>query len=518
MRVLLLRPVSGNERFGLAPFFRVEPLGLAYVAADLLTRRHEVRLGDLRFRPRWEDHLRHFEPHLVGIGCTHAVDIPSVLDLATRIKRARPATQVVVGGHAASVFPDPFVGSDVDAVCLGDGEYLAGQIVDQLCGTVPPRTTGDIWLRGQPLDTASRVKRSAQPPDAATHPGEPPTTSLDAVPLPARHLAEPFRRHYICVHKQPVWAVETARGCPYRCNFCSTWRRYDQTLRVRGIDAVCRDLANVGPNVFIVDDLFWYPRERSLELARELSRRGLRKDWILVQSRLDIAAHHPELLEAWRPLARQFDVFFGFEAPSDAQLARLDKDFRVDELEEGLRVSRRFDYGITGNFIVDPDWGEDEFRAMWQMVDRLSLHRLGYTVLTPMPGTDLFRRWTERILDRDWSHYDMHHMLFEPRLGRRRFFELFVQSWKRNVLGVDHSWGKWWRWLTELSPSQVITLASALARTQRLFRVDAYLAEAFPLQLPAELGAPRSEAWRPQRTDQRWVEMPPEMRQNHPRP
>jgi radical SAM superfamily enzyme YgiQ (UPF0313 family) len=516
MRVLLLRPVSPNERFGLGPFFRVEPLGLAYVAADLLARGHEVRLVDLRFRRRWESEIRRFEPHVVGIGCTHAVDIPSVLELARQIKRARSATQIVVGGHAASVFPEPFVGGDIDAICLGDGEQLAGQIVDQLSGAVPRSTTADIWLCGQPLETAYRATPSTQLPDAASPRAESASPGLDRVPLPARHLVEPFRRHYICVHKQPVWAVETARGCPYRCSFCSTWRRYARTLRVRGIDAVCRDLESVGPNVFVVDDLFWYPRERSLELARELSRRGVHKDWILVQSRLDIAAHHPELLEAWRPLARQFDIFFGFEAPSDTQLARLDKDFCIDELEEGLRVSRRLKYGITGNFVVDPDWGEDEFRAMWQMVDRLSLNRLGYTVLTPMPGTDLFHRWAERIVDRDWSHYDMHHLLFEPRLGRRRFFELFVQSWKRNVLGVGHSLGKWSRWLTELGPSQIITLAVALARTQRLLRVEAYLAETFPLQLPADVGGPSAEAPHPQRTEPRWLEMPPEKPPSRP--
>jgi hopanoid C-3 methylase len=516
MRVLLLRPVSPNERFGLAPFFRVEPLGLAYVAADLLARGHDVRLADLRFRRRWEAEVRRFEPHVVGIGCTHAVDIPSVLELATRIKRARPSTHVVVGGHAASVFPDPFVDSDVDAVCLGDGEELAGRIVDQLSGVLPRATADAIWHSGQPLELRARAARST--PAGASTPAESATAGLDRVPLPARHLVEPFRRHYICVHKQPVWAVETARGCPYRCNFCSTWQRYDRTVRVRGIDAVCRDLASVGPNVFIVDDLFWHPRERSLELARELSRRGVRKDWILVQSRLDIAAHHPELLEAWRPLARQFDVFFGFEAPSDAQLARLDKDFRVDELEEGLRVARGLYYGITGNFVVDPDWGEDDFQAMWHMVDRLSLHRLGYTVLTPMPGTDLYRRWADRVVDRDWSHYDMHHVLFEPRLGRQRVFELFVQSWKRNVLGVGHSWQTWWRWVKELSPSQIITLAGALVRTQRLLNVEAYLAEAFPLQLPADLDGPCAEARNPLRAATSGGEIRPLTRQNHSTP
>ena len=49
MRVLLLRPVPANERFGLGPFFRIEPLGMEYIAAALEARGHEVALADLRF-------------------------------------------------------------------------------------------------------------------------------------------------------------------------------------------------------------------------------------------------------------------------------------------------------------------------------------------------------------------------------------------------------------------------------------------------------------------------------------
>ena len=49
MRVLLLRPVPANERFGLGPFFRIEPLGMEYIAAALEARGHSVTLADLRF-------------------------------------------------------------------------------------------------------------------------------------------------------------------------------------------------------------------------------------------------------------------------------------------------------------------------------------------------------------------------------------------------------------------------------------------------------------------------------------
>ena len=492
MKILLLRPKCQNERFGLGPFFRVEPLGLEYVASTLLTRGHDVQVADLRFEPSLEKLLLPHVPDVVGIACLHAVDIPDALDLARRIRVRAPDAFILVGGHSASVFPEPFYRSDVDAVCIGDRDTLAAEVVERLCNGASGRVDG-VWYRG---DSAVDCESAGITAVGDQGPVDPCSASgigrriggLDPWLLPARHLVKPYRRNYLCVHKQPVWAVETARGCPYRCTFCSTWRRHARRHQLRDIDTVCRDLQAVGGNVFIVDDLFWYPRERSLELARELNRRGVTKDWILVQSRLDTVAENTELLEAWRPLARQFDVFLGFEAPTDAQLAELGKDLVVSTAEEGVRVARRFGYGGTGNFVVDPRWEEQDFEAMRQMVDRLGLDRLGYTVLTPMPGTELFERLRDTIVDFDWSHYDMHHVLNEPRLGRERFFQLFADAWRHNVLSSRYSLSRWWRWLGELTPGQIWVLLRVLIRTQRLVRVSAYLAETFPRTLPAAMG------------------------------
>ena len=88
---------------------------------------------------------------------------------------------------------------------------------------------------------------------------------------------------------------------------------YDRGFRERGIGAVVDDLASVGDEIFIADDLFWNHTPRSRALAEAILARGLRKQWVLVQSRVDTVARNPELLEAWRPFAREFDVFFGFE-------------------------------------------------------------------------------------------------------------------------------------------------------------------------------------------------------------
>src|SRR5262249_20869759 len=152
------------------------------------------------------------------------------------------------------------------------------------------------------------------------------------------------------------------------------WQLHARSVRERSIQSVCDDMAAAGDHVFVADDLFWYHPARSLELAHALRRRGVFKAWILVQSRVDLVARHPELLEAWRPLAQVFDIFFGLEAATDDGLRGLVKDATVDHTSAAVAVSRRIGFGVTGNFVIDPAWEEDDFRRLWAFVDRHALH------------------------------------------------------------------------------------------------------------------------------------------------
>src|SRR2546429_7452306 len=106
MRVLLLRPVPGNERFGLEPFFRIEPLGMEYIAAALEARGHDVTLVDLRFGRPLEHYLK-ARPGLIGIAAMHALETETVLDLVARIRRASPDVPLVIGGHPPARPPPP---------------------------------------------------------------------------------------------------------------------------------------------------------------------------------------------------------------------------------------------------------------------------------------------------------------------------------------------------------------------------------------------------------------------------
>jgi hypothetical protein len=95
MRVLLLRPNPGNERFGLGPFFRVEPLGLEYIGAALRASGHEPTIADLRFRPGVNAWVRRTRPRLVGIACLHSLEYDRVRETAREVRRAAPEALVL---------------------------------------------------------------------------------------------------------------------------------------------------------------------------------------------------------------------------------------------------------------------------------------------------------------------------------------------------------------------------------------------------------------------------------------
>ncbi len=463
MHVLLLRPVPGNDRFGLGPFFRIEPLGLEYIAAALELRGHSALVADLRYSRSVEQLIRRTRPALVGIACMHALETDEVLALAQHIRRLSPAAFIVVGGHSAAAYPSPFFAASVDAVCTADGELVVPALADALDQRRPPSSVAGLIVN----DRRGGFERTA-PPERAFE--------LDEVPRPQRRDVEAWRRQYACLLFRPVWLIETARGCPFRCSFCSVWPVHDRAVRLRSIQSVCDDFAATGPHVFVADDLFWYHPARSLELAHALKRRGIRKRWILVQSRTDVVAAHPELLEAWRPLAQDFDVFFGLEAATDQVLDGLVKDTSVDRTIDAVRLARDLGYGVTGNFVIDPDWNENDFEELWSFVDEHDLGRAGFTILTPLPGTSYFEEVRPRLRAVRWSQYDMHHVLWEPKLGARRFFDLYCETWRRSILNLGGR--KSWRdWARQVHLKDLTLLTRMLLRTQRMMRPEAYLGE-----------------------------------------
>ena len=108
-------------------FLRLEPLGLELIAAAALREGHEVELIDLQVEQH-EDLFRRlaaFRPDVVAFSGNYLANVPEIIDLSKEIKRRRPATYVVVGGHSASFVADQllnYADGDIDCVLKGEGE------------------------------------------------------------------------------------------------------------------------------------------------------------------------------------------------------------------------------------------------------------------------------------------------------------------------------------------------------------------------------------------------------------
>jgi radical SAM superfamily enzyme YgiQ (UPF0313 family) len=373
-----------------------------------------------------------------------------------------PEAFIVVGGHAAAAFPAPLKHELIDAICLDDGEEIMPLLVAAIeegtpLSQIPALSirTKDGWFSTPPLSER---------------------TDLDLVPMPGRDLVERHRSGYHCLLFKPVWLIETARGCPHRCSFCSVWQFYGRSCRERSIGKVVDDFAASGDALFVADDLFWYNPARSLELAYALKKRGVHKRWILVQTRTDLICRSAEVMAAWRPLAKDFDIFLGLEAATDRGLSGINKDAGVKDCIEAVRVARELKYGINGNFLIDHDWEEDDFLELWDFVANYSLQRAGFTILTPLPGTDFYREMAASMEDQPWSNFDMHHLLWEPRLGIGRFLELYAETWRRSILNTSGD-KSIFDWMRQVRLSQIPYIIRVLWRTQRMMKPAAYVKE-----------------------------------------
>ena len=462
MNVLLIRPDPGNERFGLGPFFRVEPLGLEYVAAALRQRGHDPSIVDLRFGGSVAGWMRKTRPRMVGISCMHALEYDRVVETARRIRRADPSAFILVGGHAAAAFPGPLQVPEIDAICVDDGEEVVPAVADALAAGRPLSDVPALLLNGRDGWTATAPLAER--------------TGLDDVPMPARELVERDRNRYHCLLFKPVWLVETARGCPFRCNFCSVWQLYGRSFRERSIGAVVDDLASVGDAVFIADDLFWnHPgeeprargrahqegREEALDPRPDAHRRRLPAPG----AARGVAPAREGLRHLLRPRGR-----LGRGAGERHQGRRR---LRVDRGGADLAL-----HGLRrhGKLPRRPGLDRGAFPGALGLRRDARFPARGYTILTPLPGTELFQKLAPILEGQPWFKYDMHHVLWEPRLGAKRFFELYAETWRRSILNTSGE-KSWIEWMRQIRPSQIPYLTRVLLRTQRMMKAEAYLRE-----------------------------------------
>lgn len=414
MKVLLVQPPQGTN-FGFSNILRIEPLGVECIGGALEADGHEVRVVDMRLDD-WgslQGQYERFGPDAVGVACQFMTDVYPALHVGGFLRALDPQVTLFAGGHHVTLQPDDLVFPDTpfDALVAGEGEHTS---VDLIRAIAARRPIGEV----PGVVTLENRKNGFHP--------RPMDGDLDALPLPARHLTDRYRRKYHHGNWVPSAAVETSRGCPFDCNFCSVWVFYARRARRRSPQAIMRDLDTVSePYIFFTDDIAFIHRPSYEELGHLIRAAGITRHFS-AETRADLVVKYQDMFDLWKSVGMR-TIFLGIEKIDDAGLESVRK--RTDHEKNALAIRILQDKGIRPmtSMIVDPQWSEEDFDRLEAYLEAMRLDQPSFTILTPLPGTELYQQYRDQLTTNNYLLFDVCHAVLPTRLPLERFYERFAR-------------------------------------------------------------------------------------------
>lgn len=375
--ILFAEPKGSSNTF--SKFMGIPLLGPVYLAtiAARAGYRAEVLNENILGRDIDESELARADQFCVS--CLTST-VERGIALAERYRAARTArglpARTHIGGIHASMLPRD-VAPYFDHVTVGEGEDL---LLDLLSGHA-----------NEPVVQGSRLE------------------DLDATPIPDFSLVRGWKDNVI-------WPVMTSRGCPFDCNFCSVTEMFGRGYRVQSPERVLKEISRYRKGrVFFVDDNFAANVKRSERILDLMAEHEFRLPWTS-QVRTDVT-RRPALVRRMRERGCDW-VYVGFESVNPESLLDMQKGQTVDDIRHSVKVFHQNSIRVHGMFMFgsDPDTPA-VFETTTEFARRCRIDTAQFNVLTPLPGTRLFKRIEDekRLLHRRWRYYDGLHVVFKPR-------------------------------------------------------------------------------------------------------
>jgi radical SAM superfamily enzyme YgiQ (UPF0313 family) len=414
MRILLYNPDNGVTR-------NFMPHLWMFLLKTLTPAGHEVLLIDGNARPMTEqqlvDYIRQEKIGLVGIGAMTRM-IARAYRMADAIRAA--GVPVVMGGPHVTEVPDEALGRDggprhADAVALGEADETWPQIVMDAA-------RGELKEIYEPVDETGKERKPSLQPYPEIPWDKMDLDQFDLIPKPIRPLLRRQGSGWGSVHMIPI---ESGRGCPYGCEFCTVTGFFGDSIRFRTNESVVNELLRIKRHarknrkqamVFFIDDNFAISIKRTKSLLRDIIAAKAQLPWIA-----QISANllrDEELVDLIAASDGKW-IFIGMESIDSANLADVNKSFnKPAEYESVLnRLADRGIYAITSFiFGLDNDTkgvAERTLKAIESWPPGLPI----FGQLTPFPATPLYERLLKAgrlTRPRHWLEFAPFHMSHTP--------------------------------------------------------------------------------------------------------
>jgi len=409
MKILLIHPPK--NKVALAPS-NFEPLALEILAATVPT--HKVHILDMRFET--SDTLKKtisgFRPSLVGITVNNSLDVSTAFKLLKKIHKTDPSIHIAIGGHHPTSIPSDFYTPEVDTIFTGWADKSFPAYVNAMeTGMTPDEIPGLIILENGLPVSIQKNQYDLLP---------------DEIPFPNRELTKKYRKRYRNEIGFRSALVNTTRGCPFRCKFCSVWTAVEGHYVVRKAEHVFQEIQNLPKNqkrVFFADDNTFIDTENALKLCFLIKQSGIKIKYS-GYCRTDTIVKHPDMLRQWKAIGLD-NLCVGFEATDEEGLQMINKSNHTKNNEKAAEILHEIGLPFRSYFLVNADFKENDFKKISDYINRLNLINPMFVVMTPLPGTELFNKEKSRI-NKSYDYFDFGHWVLPTKLNEQTFYQNYV--------------------------------------------------------------------------------------------
>ena len=414
--VLLIGPQNGYYT-GFQGLVLTEPLGLEFVAGAITPLVKDVQIHDDRIKPNgWKEKVNKNPPDIIGISCNYTADVPTVRNLARSVRdEVGKETPIVIGGHHISLRPEDMFIPEVSAVVIGPGEIPFQNVVRAWGEKRSLERVPNIWYQNKECEFISNVPPLEISPKFTYN-----SEFMNERPTPRRDLVTAYRDGYYFLYYPDPYSVETARGCRFRCSFCSVWNFHGGEYDVESSNRTVQEIASLGEKakyVNLIDDLAFTDIDAAKETADELLLLGI-KNRYWAQIRADNVwpkdptkrLEHQKTFELLAKAGLDM-VLVGLESFDPKELKRVNKGSTVKQNVEAVKFLRSIGVKIWAAQIVFPNWTVEDFDRAIAINQELGVECPQFTILTPLPGTPDYDNAKKegQLTTEDPGKYDFFH-------------------------------------------------------------------------------------------------------------
>jgi radical SAM superfamily enzyme YgiQ (UPF0313 family) len=380
-----------------------------------LPRLGPIILGTMMKQRGWEVEIFVEELREIDFAVTESADLVGISTITSTAPRAyaradrirKRGIPVLMGGPHVTFMPDEAL-EHTDFIVRGEGEQTLMAFID-------------AWEKGESFTEIPNLSYRENGQNIHND-LRPFVKDLDRIPFPDLSLLKSTRKGTSGLSSIPV---QTSRGCPFDCSFCSVTSMFGKKYRFRSTENIMEELRRYNERknlIFFYDDNFTADRKRAKELLEAMIQARFKFKWT-TQVRADVAKD-PELVRLMKK-AGCHTLYIGFESVNPESLKAMKKKQTVEEIAEAIKVLRKHRIGIHGMFVYGFD--EDDWKTVKQTVKfakKSKLNSTQFLILTPLPGSEFYDKVSHenRIQFRDWALYDAHHVVFRP--ARFSIFDL----------------------------------------------------------------------------------------------